>query len=265
MQEMDKKPEESLDVQIKHISEINFFLETTLDLMEQLLPKLKELTEEVAPTVNSMRAKLDRDEIILLLEKVVGNIDTFLRMLEMLEVTKELTNQMTPMISRLSEEIMPAINRIRVNIDREETLILVEKLTENIEPAVRLMDLTQKYRQDGTLDAFIELLSRPAMGNMIHTFASLSDEEIEGVAKSAIVMTNLLTKLSQPKVVCMLDSALEAIIATNLDSPRAVGTFGLISATRDEDVKKTTGILVDFLKNFSRCAKMEDLKVESSR
>jgi len=191
--------EEAMETKIKHIDEINYLLDTTLNLVNELLPKLKELSEEVSPTLNSLRAKLDR----------------------------------------------------------EETILLLEKLTDNIDTAVKLLDVVDRFRAEGTLDTLTNLISRPAVSNMIHAFAELSDNEIEGVAKSAVVLTKLMTKLADPKIIGLLDGMISAAIACNIEEPSKIGTFGLISATRDEDVKRSTGIIIDFLKNFSKNVKVE--------
>lgn len=193
--------EEITETKIKRLNEINYMLDATAELMNQLLPKLKELSEEISPTFNSLRAKLDRDE----------------------------------------------------------TLLLLDKLTDNIETAVKLLDVIDRFRQEGTLDTLINLISRPAVSNMIYAFADLTDEEIEGIAKSAVVLTKVIIKLADPKVINLIDGMLSAAISCNIEEPPKIGIFGLISATRDEDVKTSTGIIVDFLKNFSR-----NIKVESS-
>ena len=216
------------------------------------MPVISKINEEVYPTLYALRGKIDKEETLVLVEKLAENTDTFLHMFELLEATKELTNQIMPVIPRLSEEVYPTLYALRGKIDKKETLTLLETAADNIEPVVKLLSIVDKYRQDGTLDSIIELLSKPSVGNLINTLTSMSDEEIDGIANAMISMLGLLTKLSDPKVLRLLDSMLSAVCALELEKPKKTGVRGLVSATRDEDIQKSMGILLDLLRNLSR-------------
>jgi uncharacterized protein YjgD (DUF1641 family) len=233
------------------------YLETINELMDQLIPKLIELLEEIHPTLYALRAKMEKEETLLLLEKIADNTDTFLRMVETLEGIRDLSDQLTPVLSKLMDDVYPKIYALRAKMEKEETLLLLEKIADNLELAIKFLDVVERFKQDGTMDALIDLMSRPGINSMINAFTSLSDEEVEEAAKSIVKLTQLSSKLSDPKVVGLLDGMLTTISALELAEPKKVGMFGLILATRNDDAKKTMGILVEFLKNFSKNIKIE--------
>ena len=105
-------------------------LEMVKDLVEQLEPKLKELSKEAGPAVNAIKANLDREETLILVEKLTSNTGTLIDMVSFMEALNDLRKELEPKLKELSKEAGPAVNAIKANLDREETLILVTKLTE---------------------------------------------------------------------------------------------------------------------------------------
>jgi uncharacterized protein YjgD (DUF1641 family) len=216
------------------------------------MPSLGKLIEDITPTINRLREKLDRDETVILLEKLADNTDTLINLLSMMEGLTELNEQLMPSLSKLIEDVTPTINRLREKLEDENTLLLIEHLLDNKKTLIKLFDTIEKLDREGVIDDALNLLTRPAMASLITDIASLSDEDIENFVKGVLTLTKLMEKLAEPKVVQLLDAMLSAAASVEIAEPRKVGTFGLIAATRDDEIKITTGILLDFLRCLCR-------------
>ncbi|MHB8841216.1 MAG: helical membrane plugin domain-containing protein [Candidatus Aquicultor sp.] len=114
-------------------------LEGLDDLRRQLEPQLKALVHEVGPQMNAIKANLDRDETLVLLERLSANTGTLLELIGYLEAFKDMASQFEPQLKGLAHELSPRINAIKTNLDRDETFLLIERLTANTGTVLELV------------------------------------------------------------------------------------------------------------------------------
>lgn len=132
---------ERLSVNTGTLLELVSYLEALKDLTAQLEPQLKSLSKEFGPRLNSIKANLDRDETFLLAEKLTANTGTFLEMMSYLEALNDLKNELEPKLKALMKETSPVLSSIKANLDRDETLLLVERLTSNTGTLLELISI----------------------------------------------------------------------------------------------------------------------------
>ncbi|HZD59061.1 MAG TPA: DUF1641 domain-containing protein [Anaerolineae bacterium] len=119
------------------------YLEMLNDLKREIEPQLKGIAHEFSPRLNTIRANIDKDETFLLLERLTANTGTFLELIDYFEALNDLRNQLEPQLKALSKEAAPVMNAIKSNLDRDETLLLVERLTANTGTLLEMISLLE--------------------------------------------------------------------------------------------------------------------------
>jgi len=286
-------------------SDLVSFIETLKDLVGQLDPQVKALAKELSPVTNTIKANVDKDETLLLVEQLTANTGTILEVISLLEGLNDLRQQLEPQLKGLAKEASPVFNSIKANLDRDETLLLVERLAANTGTLVEMISLLEgvnDLRQQ--LEPQLKLLAKEASPALTalrsfidndksrefakRTFSSLQaiveDEEVLGVIdrapnlKKPVIkfMDSMCAKTGECEdgpllVETTVDSLLKlteiastplmqnlvATIATSLQeasttSIEPVSPLKTISALRDKDVQRATGLLFYFLKKIGQ-------------
>ncbi|MCL6471767.1 MAG: DUF1641 domain-containing protein [Firmicutes bacterium] len=125
--------------------ELISYLEALTDLKNQLEPQLKSIVKEVQPVTNALKSNLDKDETILLIERMSSNTGTLLELVSYLEALTDLKNQLEPQLKGIMKEVSPVLNKIKTNIDADETLVLLERLTANTGTLLELVSLMEAF------------------------------------------------------------------------------------------------------------------------
>ncbi|RLI83764.1 hypothetical protein DRP07_02895 [Archaeoglobales archaeon] len=207
--------------------EVVYTLEATKELVTELLPQIKKLTEELNPALTELRKNLDRDETLMLVNKLSENIDTFLKFVNILEATKELTDQALPNIKMLVEELTPRLNTIRVLIDDDDTWEIIEHLLSLKRPIIKYMDALLRIEEVGYRDM------------------TLLDTTLDFLVKFSVIS-------NQPSFQQFWEGVVNAIHLMNDAEIKKVSTLGLFAALRDEDVQKAIGSIMVFLKSLGK-------------
>ncbi len=261
--------------------EIVYTIDATKDLLKELIPQLKKLVEELNPTLNALRQNLDKHETLLLIQKLTENTETFLKLINTLEATQHLIEELTPGLKALTEELNPTLNALRQNLDKDETVLLLQKLTENTDTFLKLINALEATRQlTEELLPNLKLLMEELTPRM-NTIRTLLDEDDTWVIiehllslKKPIIkymealmrieemgyrdMTLLDTTLdflvkfsiisNQPAFQNFWSAVVESIHEMNEVEIKKVSTLGLMSVMRDEDFQKGMGAMITFLK-----------------
>lgn len=207
-------------------------LEAIADLINELEPKLKSFAAEVSPTVNTIKANLDRDETLILIERLSANMGTLNEMVSFMEALNDLRRELEPKLKGLMAEVSPTANVIKANIDKDETLLLVQRLTSNM----------------GTLNEMLSLME------------ALNDLRVELEPKLKSLMTEvsptvnaLRSFMDNEKTWNLVKGLANSVKEFTEDSqPKPMSPLGLISALRDPDIQRATGFLMHFLKKLGQ-------------
>ncbi len=209
--------------------EIVYTIEATKDLIQELLPKLKELSEELTPLLTELRKNVDRDETVILLTKLTENIDTMLKLINLMEAGRDFLEEGVPKFKELSEELTPKINRLRTLLDDDETWKFIEYA------------LVMK----GPLTRFMESMMVDEEGNI----------NLDLIEKTFEMLSELATIMNQPSLQKMIEGVVEGFKKLDEEEIKKVSTFGVLSAMRDEDVQRGIGAVFTILKALGRALK----------
>ena len=224
-------------------------------LAAALTPELREAGRENREPLAELRVAFEREETLTLLRKVGDETDTLVELLDVLAVSKDLTDDLVPELLVAVRENRETVERLRGSLEHEETLRLVERLGENAETLTELLDLL-----DATHDLATELtpeLQEVAQDNrdLIREFrmavAGFSDVQGERdvdmyqFGRNAGNMVALVETLGDPKVTDAVGATVEGLAA---EDSKPVGFFGLIGALFDADVRRALGRLVAALR-----------------
>jgi uncharacterized protein YjgD (DUF1641 family) len=237
------------------LAELLRLLLTAEDLAGDLTPELREAVHENREPLGELRLAFEREETLTLLTKVGNEADTLVELLDILAVSKDLTDDLVPELLVAVRENRETVERLRGSLEDEQTLILLERLGDNAETLTELLDLL-----DATHDLATELtpeLQEVAQDNrdLIREFrmavAGFSDVHGEQdvdmyqLGRNAGNMVTTMETLGDPVVTDAVDATVEGFTQ---EDPKPVGFFGLIGALFDADVRRALGRLVAALR-----------------
>lgn len=106
-------------------------------------------------------------------------------------------------------------------------------------------DRLQEFEQDGTLE-FI----REGVQVLRHVSTAFTPEDVRLLGDNIVHILMTVRNLTQPEVLNLADRATSALKEKTAPSP--VGTFGLLRAMRDPEVKRGTGVLLELLRSLGK-------------
>jgi hypothetical protein len=260
-------------------------LETLEDLTKELGPRLKKITEEISPTLGEIKANLDKDETLLLAERLTANTNALLDLVGLLEATRDLAGGMEPRLKLMMAELSPFLNRVKAGVDKDETFLLIEKLAANTGTFIDMLSMLEALRdlvgefgtkKDGLMADLAPKIRMIRMymdddefwGLMGHMFVlkkefaklfeNLVVEDEKGNTSAPLVETSVgmlreaMVVADSPVFRNMITSTAKAISTTKPDDVKPVTVLGMLSAIRDKDVQKATGFLFYILKEIGR-------------
>jgi len=241
----------TIDENADELAELLRMLAQTEDLAEDLVPELRETVRENREPIRELRVAFEREETLTLLTKVGEESDTLLELLDILAASKGLADDLIPELRIVVQENREVLERLRLSLEKEETIVLLERLGENADTLIEMLDLL-----DATHDLAMELtpeLRDVAQDNrdVIRDFRMAaagfadahaeSDVEMYELGRNAGNMVALVETLGDPKVTKALDETVEGLAQ---EDPKPVGFFGLIGALFDADVRRALGRLI---------------------
>jgi uncharacterized protein YjgD (DUF1641 family) len=246
------------------LAELLRLLLTAEDLAADLTPELRETVQENREPLGELRMAFEREETLTLLQKVGTESDTLVELLDVLAVSKDLTDDLVPELLAVIRENRETVERLRGSLEHEETLILVERLGENADTLVEMLDLLDATHQLAT-DLSPELQesareNRDVIRDFRMAVAGFSeahgqqDVDMYQLGRNAGNMVAFIETLGDPKVTNALDATIEGFAQ---EDPEPVGILGLVGALFDADVRRALGRLLAAARGLGR-ADLED-------
>ncbi|RMD51733.1 MAG: hypothetical protein D6828_06800 [Nitrospirae bacterium] len=166
-------------------------------MLDDMMPVVGKVTKEVGGGVNELREKFERDETLELLKKVGDNIPTFVELLSTMEALKGMLDDMMPASSKILKEVSPTINMIREALERDELLIIIQQIGENLKTFQKLLAFLSTFEKTGNLDITLEeAMTRETeylmKGLLICARKTMMEIEEKPIEPS---MTKLITKM----------------------------------------------------------------------
>lgn len=240
------------------LAELLELLVVVQDLAAELAPELRAATGDAREPISELRCAFEREETLVLVQRVGENADTLIELLEVLEVTDELVSDLVPEVQTIVRENRETIARLRVAVEREETIVLLERLGENVDTMVELLELLEVTHELATdlVPEAVEVAqeNRRPIAELRLMFAGLAgtyaeaDLEPERLGQNLGNMLVLGCRLGDEEFIGAVESGLGAF--TESDPPKKVGLLGMIGAMRDDDVRQGLGMLIEFLRRM---------------
>ncbi|WIV65683.1 DUF1641 domain-containing protein [Natrialbaceae archaeon AArc-T1-2] len=248
----------TLEENDEELAELLELLVVVQELSEDLAPELREAAHESREPVAELRMALEREETLVLVQRVGENADTLVELLETLEVVDELVGDLVPEVKTIVRENRETIERLRFALEREETLVLLERLGENEETLIELLellDVTYELAEDLIPEAISVVQEnrqpitelRMMVAGMSHAYGE-ADLEPYQLGQNLGNMLVLGSKLGDEQLIDSVEAGLGAF--TEEQPPKKVGLFGMLGALRDDDVRQGLGILIEFLRRM---------------
>lgn len=246
----------------ENAAELRVLLEKLLAvqaLAEDLAPGLQDAARENRSDIEALRMAFEDEETLVLLRRLGDDADTLVELLDALVVAQEVTEDLLPELLVVVRENRAEVERLRAAFEREETVVLLERLGENAETLTELLELTDAAT-DLAADLVPEVVevaqeNRGDIENLRLVAAGFADSQGDRdldyyqLGQHAGNLLSLSETAGDPAVAATLEDALEAF---GDDDPEPVGLFGLLGALRDAEVKRGLGRLVEVLRRLGR-------------
>ncbi|WP_336037718.1 DUF1641 domain-containing protein [Halobacterium yunchengense] len=233
------------------LAELLRLLAVTEELAADLTPELRETVRENREPIRDLRVAFEREETLVLFQRVGEEADTLVELLDVLAASKDLADDLVPELRVAVRENRAVVERLRAAVEREETLVLLERLGENADTLAELLDLLDATH-DLAMDLTPELRdvardNRNVIRDLRMAAAGFADAHAENdvdmyeLGRNANNMVALVQTLGDPQVTDAVDATMGGLAA---DDPQPVGLFGLFRALFDADVRRGLGRLL---------------------
>lgn len=235
----------------EELAELLRLLATIEELAEDLAPELREAASENREPIRELRLAFEQEETLMLLRKVGEESETLVELLDVLAASKELSDDLVPELQVAIRENREVIERVRYSLEREETIVLLERLGEDADTLAELLDLL-----DATHDLATDLVpelqevareNRNVIAEFRMAATGFADVQTEldldmyQLGRNTGNMVALIETLGDPQFTNALEATLEGFSQEN---PKPVGMLGLFGALFDADVRRALGRLL---------------------
>jgi uncharacterized protein YjgD (DUF1641 family) len=256
---VDRDLAQTIDEHEAELVELLQLLSVTEELAAELSPHLRETVRENREPLRELRVAFEREEALALLQRVGEEADTLVELLDALAASKELTDELVPELRVAVHENRDAVERLRESLEREETLVLLERLGENADALAELLDLL-----DATTDLATDLApelrtaareNRNVVRDLRMAAAGFADAHVENdvemyeLGRNAGNMVALVETLGDPAATDAFGATIEGLTR---EDPEPVGVFGLVRALFDADVRRALGRLLAAARGLGR-------------
>lgn len=222
---------EKLDESSEDIVELIELLQVVQDLSEDLTPEVKEVVYENREEIESLRSAFEKEETLVLLQKLGENSDNVIEMLDMLDAAQAFAEDLTPEVKKVVYENREVIEDLRESLEKEETIELLKKLGENTEGVLMTMELL-----DGLHDASQEI-----------------DAEMYEIGETLGQLFILLDTFKDPATVESFNNALQVFAEPEeKQKDYRLSVLGLLKLPFDKEVRQALGLFVEAARRMVR-------------
>lgn len=263
-------PESGMDELVTRVEANADELVELLDLLiatkqfgDDLAPEVKTATSESRESLEELRSSLENEETLVLLQAVGENAETLTELLELLDATKSLADDLAPEVKTVAADAREPLEELRVAFEGQDPLVLFQKLGENTDTFIELLDLleaTEGLVSDLTPELKAAAAnSRGSLEQLRMVAAGFADargdQEVNPyqMGQNLGNVLSLAERLGDPALTNSLDAGLSAF--TDAQSVDQTGIRGLVTSFRDDDVRRGLGTLIEFLRRMGKSQK----------
>lgn len=188
------------------IDEIHRRLTIVENLLKDLAPGFERFLKETSATLYKLRERYERDETLMLVEKIGDSIPTFIEILDMMNAMRGFLNDFRPSIQKIVEEVTPTVHSLRNSLEKDEIVDLLIKTGENSTVFNMLLDCFSgtevqwmiKGMEASTIKSVKELQEKTLKSGTRNLFSPLKDPEMQKSFIFLMILTrNLLHGLTE--------------------------------------------------------------------
>ena len=188
------------------------------------------------------------------------------------ETLQELKKDLNPLVKQSFYVLLRELGQVESGFQLEDIFHLMKRFLRNIRNIAEAMDMLEN-----AMDLWKTM--EPLMKSAVHhgvrelgvleergvfrTYKAMLDvrakvaqhygpEDIEAMGDSFVAMLGLLKKMSDPKMVELLDKLTELPKTVNLAEAKPAGVMSLLSAMRDPDTKQGIGVALEMTKALGK-------------
>lgn len=248
-----------IEANADELMELLDLLEASQGLAEELVPELVEVTRENREPIEELRLAFEREETLVLLRRLGESSEDLVELLDLLEVSQGLVDDLLPELIVVARENRETVERLRMAFEREETILLLERLGQNTDillEHVELLEVTKGLADDlipETVDVVRE--NREPIAELRMAAEGFADGQREqdldmyALGRGAANGMSMAQTLGDPELAGRLQGALDALAE---EDPKPVGPFGLFVALFDSDVRRALGRLIKAARQLGR-------------
>lgn len=188
------------------------------------------------------------------------------------ETLQELKKDLNPLVKQSFYVLLRELGQVESGFQLEDIFHLMKRFLRNIRNIAEAMDMLENVMD---LWKTMEPLMKSAVHHgvrelgvleergVFRTYKAMLDvrakvaqhygpEDIEAMGDSFVAMLGLLKKMSDPKMVELLDKLTELPKAVNLAEAKPAGVMSLLSAMRDPDTKQGIGVALEMTKALGK-------------
>jgi uncharacterized protein YjgD (DUF1641 family) len=200
-------------------------IETQLAPLSQSAANLKELKGDLLPLAN-------------------GGVQLMIKELEDVEASFQLED-----LSMLLKRMLRSVRDMTYALDQLENIIdfvkTIEPLLKSSVPQmVNYLDDLEQRGVFRVIQATLDIRAKIA--------TAFTPEDIDQIGDGLVALLGLAKKITDPKVVALLERFAEVPSNVDLESAKGVGPFGLISACSTKEVKQGLGVLMELTRAMGK-------------
>ncbi len=183
------------------------------ELRDELEPRLNEAVQALIVELADVEADFQIEDLLYLMKKSMRNVRNFTFALEQLKNIIDFALTVEPLLKTTVPEIIKYFNNLE------------QKGIFNLLPV--MLKVTEKLGQ------------------------SYTAEELEQLGGSLVDLLGIVSKLTTPEAMALLEKAAELPSKVDLSQAKPVGFWGLMGRMGDEEIKKGMGVLMELTKGLA--------------
>jgi uncharacterized protein YjgD (DUF1641 family) len=214
---------------------------------ELILERLDRIESRIAPLSETAMSMTEFKNDLMAMAQPVSK--SLIKDLQSVESAFQLED-----LGTLSKRLLRSVKHIIYALDQMENII---DFVTTMEPVLRLMVPQIIAYLNGLDERGVFRIIKATYDIRAKIATAYTAEDIEQIGDGIVAMLGVAKKLSDPKLVTLLENIAVAGASVDLTKSKDVGPFGLFSACSAPESKKGLGVLVELTKA------MGDLKTSS--
>jgi len=188
------------------------------------------------------------------------------------EERRELFHDASPLMKSSFKLMLKELGSVEAGFQLEDLFVLAKRFLRNISNLAYMLDqLENGIELWRTMEPLLKSMVHTGIRNLgdleqrgvFRTYAAMMDvrakvaanygpEDIAAMGDSFVALIGLLKKMSDPKMLELLDKLTDMPAGLDLAKAKPIGAFGLVAALGDPELKRGIGVALELAKGLGR-------------